>query len=50
MEYKLIAERGPDHAKVFDVEVFCNGKVLGQGEGLSKKEAEMDAAKNALNQ
>ena len=48
IEYKLIAERGPDHAKVFDVEVLCNGKVLGQGEGLSKKEAEMDAAKNAL--
>lgn len=48
IEYLLIAERGPDHAKVFDVEVLCNGKVLGKGEGMSKKEAEMDAAKNAL--
>ena len=48
IEYKLIAERGPDHAKVFDVEVLCNNKVLGKGEGRSKKEAEMNAAKNAL--
>lgn len=48
IEYILIGERGPDHAKVFDVEVHCNGKVLGKGEGKSKKEAEMDAAKNAL--
>ncbi len=46
--YKLIGERGPDHAKIFDVEVSCDGKVLGKGEGTSKKEAEMDAAKNAL--
>ena len=48
IKYELIGERGPDHAKIFDVEVLCNGKVLGQGEGRSKKEAEMDAAKNAL--
>jgi len=48
IEYVLIGERGPDHAKVFDVEVRCNGKVLGKGEGMSKKEAEMDAAKSAL--
>ncbi len=49
IEYRLIAERGPDHLKVFDVEVLCNDKVLGQGEGKSKKEAEMNAAKDALN-
>ncbi len=48
IEYKLIGERGPDHAKVFDVEVLCDGKILGKGEGKSKKEAEADAAKNAL--
>ena len=48
IEYRLIGERGPDHAKVFDVEVLCNGNVLGRGEGRSKKDAEMDAAKNAL--
>ena len=49
IEYKLIAERGPDHQKIFDIEVLCNGRVLGQGEGKSKKEAEMNAAKDALN-
>ncbi len=48
IEYILIGERGPDHAKIFDVEVKCDGKVLGKGEGTSKKEAEMNAAKNAL--
>lgn len=48
IKYVLIGERGPDHAKIFDVQVMCNGKILGQGEGRSKKEAEMDAAKNAL--
>ena len=48
IKYTLIAERGPDHSKIFDVQVMCNGKVLGTGEGRSKKEAEMDAAKNAL--
>ncbi len=48
IKYTLIGERGPDHAKIFDVEVSCNGKVLGKGEGKSKKEAEMAAAKDAL--
>jgi ribonuclease-3 len=48
IEYKLIGERGPDHAKIFDVEVYCDGKYLGKGEGTNKKEAEMEAAKNAL--
>lgn len=48
IKYLLIGERGPDHAKIFDVQVTCNGNVLGQGEGRSKKEAEMDAAKKAL--
>lgn len=48
IEYVLIGERGPDHAKIFDVEVRCNGIVLGKGEGRSKKEAEMEAAKNAI--
>ncbi len=48
IEYKLIGERGPDHAKIFDVDVYCDGKYLGKGEGTNKKEAEMEAAKNAL--
>ncbi|MBO5180254.1 MAG: ribonuclease III, partial [Clostridia bacterium] len=39
---------GPDHEKIFVVEVYCNDKLLGKGEGRSKKEAEMRAAQIAL--
>ena len=46
--YSLIGESGPDHIKVFTVEVLLNGKQIGKGEGSSKKEAEQSAAKNAL--
>ena len=49
IEYKIIKENGPDHDKVFTAEVKCNGKALAVGEGKSKKLAEMEAAKNALN-
>ena len=48
IEYRLIGEKGPDHAKIFDVEVYCNEILLGSGEGKSKKDAEMNAAKVAL--
>ena len=48
IEYKIVKETGPDHDKLFDSEVVFNGKVLAYGEGKSKKLAEMDAAKNAL--
>lgn len=48
MTYGLLDERGPDHAKVFTMEVRVNGKRLGQGTGRSKKEAEQAAAKAAL--
>ena len=48
IEYKIIKESGPDHEKNFDAEVLCNGKILAGGKGRSKKQAEMDAAKNAL--
>jgi len=48
IEYKIIKESGPDHEKNFDAEVFCNEKKLATGKGKSKKLAEMDAAKNAL--
>lgn len=46
--YNIIKESGPDHEKNFDAEVLCNGKILSTGKGRSKKLAEMDAAKNAL--
>ena len=48
IEYKIIKESGPDHDKTFEAEVSLNGKTLAQGKGKSKKEAEMQAAKKAL--
>ena len=41
---------GPDHDKSFVAQVKLNGKVLAQGEGKSKKQAQMQAAKQALNE
>lgn len=46
--YTLTGESGPDHNKVFAVEVTLNGKVVGQGTGSSKKRAEQDAARSAI--
>ena len=46
--YKLIGSQGPDHAKIFSVEVDLNGASIGQGRGRSKKEAEQMAAKAAI--
>lgn len=48
IEYKIIQETGPDHDKSFEAQVKCNGKILAEGKGKSKKEAEMQAAKKAL--
>jgi len=46
--YKVTATSGPDHAKKFVVEVLVRGRVLGRGEGDSKKLAEQRAAREAL--
>ena len=46
--YAVVRESGPDHDKVFEVEVTVNGEVVGRGAGRSKKEAEQSAAKQAL--
>ena len=46
--YSVVRESGPDHDKVFEVEVTVNGEVVGRGTGRSKKEAEQSAAKQAL--
>lgn len=46
--YNLINEEGPDHDKVFTVEVCVNGKQIALGKGRSKKEAEKLAAKQAM--
>src|SRR5215470_17243806 len=47
-EYRLARETGPDHSKVFLVEVWADGNCLGSGEGKTKKEAEQQAARTAL--
>ena len=46
--YAVVRESGPDHDKIFEVEVCVNGEVVGRGTGRSKKEAEQSAAKQAL--
>lgn len=48
IQYDVIKEEGPDHNKVFTVELTCDGKILSIGTGTSKKSAEMEAAKKAL--
>jgi ribonuclease III len=47
-QYLVVKEEGPDHMKRFEVEVHINGSCVGRGHGRSKKEAEQDAARQAL--
>jgi ribonuclease III len=47
-EYRLVGTLGPDHRKLFQVEVVVNGESLAESTGPSKKEAEQDAARVAL--
>ena len=47
-EYRVSGESGPDHHKIFSVEVAVSGEVLGTATGRAKKEAEQDAARQAL--
>ena len=48
ISYELTGESGPDHDKRFAVQVLLNGSPIGSGEGTSKKRAEQDAARDAL--
>lgn len=48
IEYHLKSESGPDHDKSFVVQVLLNHNVIGEGKGHSKKNAEQNAAKEAL--
>ncbi|MDR1253864.1 MAG: ribonuclease III [Oscillospiraceae bacterium] len=50
LDYILIGEEGPDHSKKFWMKVCLNNQTIGKGEGKSKKEAEQQAAKAALEQ
>ena len=48
LTYTLVGESGPDHDKQFVVQVSLNGSQIGKGVGTSKKRAEQDAARDAL--
>lgn len=48
IEYNVIKEEGPDHNKIFHINVIVDKKVVGKGSGRNKKEAEQMAAKEAL--
>lgn len=47
-EYRVIEQEGPEHNKLFTVEVSINERALGIGKGRTKKQAEQEAASNAL--
>lgn len=47
-EYQLIAACGPDHQRHYQVQVLVADRLLGRGEGTTKKRAEQDAARQAL--
>ena len=47
--YRVLKEIGPDHKKIFEIELIIDGEVYGAGSGKNKKEAEQKAAKEALN-
>ena len=46
--YKIMSETGPDHLKEFKVGLFIDNKIMGQGKGHSKKDAQQSAAKAAV--
>lgn len=48
IEYRMVAESGPDHNKTFTIEVLINGTTAGTGTGQSKAKAEQAAARDAL--
>ncbi len=47
-DYEVLREEGPDHLKTFFIKVHLDNRELGHGTGSSKKEAEQDAAENAI--
>ena len=48
LHYELVREEGPDHQKVFVVRAMLGGRVIGEGQGRTKKAAEQEAAYHAL--
>lgn len=48
LTYVVVGTSGPDHAKTFEVEARMNSNIIGRGKGSTKREAEQNAAKEAL--
>ena len=48
LTYRLFDETGPDHDKCFEVELLINSNIIAKGVGKSKRQAEQDAARQAL--
>src|SRR3984957_9141799 len=48
VEYEVTAEDGPPHERTFEVSASVDGRLLGSGEGRSKKHAEQQAAREAV--
>ena len=48
LTYVVVGTSGPDHAKTFEVEARMNSNIIGKGKGSTKREAEQNAAKEAL--
>ena len=47
-QYRLVSEEGPPHARHYVVEAVVDGRVLGQGSGRNRRDAETEAARQAL--
>jgi ribonuclease III len=47
-QFDVVRSEGPDHMKQFEIEVILNGDPVGRGTGFTKKEAEQNAAREAL--
>ena len=48
IQYQIVGESGPDHNKVFDAVVKLNDEIIGEGTGHTKKQAEQQAAIEAI--
>ena len=46
--YRVLGESGPDHRKMFTIGVYYGDKLIATGEGMSKQDAEVEAARRAL--
>ncbi|MDP2599591.1 MAG: ribonuclease III [Deltaproteobacteria bacterium] len=47
-KYKMVKAEGPDHSKIFEINLYIQETLYGVGQGKSKKSAEQDAASQAL--